>query len=89
MDPDFVYHTPMGDFKDQVYAFDPWQTIWDQEVYERRINTEAEIMIALEAIRASIYDVDYDIDDLEACIEANSYAIHDNMDEIEENHAWI
>ena len=46
-------------------------------------------MIALEAIRASIYDVDYDIDDLEACIEANSYAIHDNMDEIEENHAWI
>ena len=46
-------------------------------------------MVALEAIRASIVDVDYDIDDLTDCIEANAYAIHDNMEAIEKNHKWI
>ena len=46
-------------------------------------------MVALEAIRASVVDIDYDIDDLEDCIEANSYAIHDNLDDIEENRKWI
>ena len=46
-------------------------------------------MVALEAIRATIVDVDYDIDDLEGCIEVNTYAVHDNLEAIEKSHAWI
>ena len=46
-------------------------------------------MVALEAIRASIVDVDYDIDELTDCIEENSYAIHDNIEKIEVNHKFI
>ena len=46
-------------------------------------------MIALEAIRESIYNVDHDIDDLDACIETNIYDIHDNHENIERNAAYI
>jgi len=46
-------------------------------------------MVALEAIRATIVDVDHDIDDLEGCIEVNTYSIKDNMKAIEKSTDWI
>ena len=86
---DYVYHTPTPMFKDAVYDYDPWTSMWDQEIYEKRINTEAEIMVALEAIRATIVDVDHDIDDLEDCIGINSYKVHDNIEHIDKSIQWL
>ena len=42
-------------------------------------------MIALEAIREALVDLDYEIDHLEDCIDDNNYRIHDNYDAIKDN----
>ena len=42
-------------------------------------------MVALEAIREALVDLDYEIDHLEDCIDDNNYRIHDNYDDIKDN----
>ena len=56
---------PTGDFWHKVDDFDTWEPIWEQGEYEERVQTEAELMVALEAIREALVDLDYDIDRLE------------------------
>merc|ERR1712151_498389 len=80
---------PTGDFWHQVDDFDAWETIWDQGSYEARLEQEAELMVALEALREDLVDLDHDIDDLNDCISdnddhisENDHGIHDNDEEI-------
>ena len=80
---------PHADFYHEVDDFNEWKEIWDQHDYESRLNTEADLMISLEALRESLVQLDYYIDDLEECIsdndsgiEHNDYGIHDNDDGI-------
>ena len=83
--PESYGNVPTGDFWNQVSDFNEWNPIWDQVEYEERIQTEAELMISLEALREAMVELDYEIDDLEDCIEGNNYAIHENYDGIKDN----
>lgn len=87
---------PHGDFFGSVHDFNEWDEVWTQDDYESRINTEAELMVALEALREALVDLDYEIDYLDDCIDSNeegiddnSYGIHHNEELIEENTAEI
>ena len=44
---------PGADFNRQVYRFRENRQIWDQNDYEERTKQEAEIMVALEALKTS------------------------------------
>lgn len=52
---------PGADFNKQVYNFDEKKAIWDQNDYEERVKMEAEILVALEALKSSVSYIDYDI----------------------------
>ena len=69
--------------------WDSCDEIWNQEDYEERLETEAELMIALEAIREALVKLDYDITDLETCIETNAATISHNYDLIYANEHLI
>ena len=58
-------NVPTGDFWNHVDDFNEWEPIWEQGEYEERVQTEAEMMVALEALREALVDLDYDIDRLE------------------------
>ena len=87
---------PTGNYWDQVDDFNEWDTIWDQYSYEERLHEEADMMVALEALREALVELDSDIDDLEDCIsdnddgiKANDAGIYENDVEIEENDSEI
>ena len=50
-----------GDFDAKVEEFDSCDEIWNQSDYEERLETEAELMVALEAIREALVVLDGDI----------------------------
>ena len=45
---------PGADFNKQVYQFRENEAIWDQNDYVERVKVEAEILVALEALKASV-----------------------------------
>merc|ERR1712222_35640 len=71
-------HVPTGDFDHHVYDFNEWEEIWHQDDYESRLHTEAELMVALEALREDLVELDHDIDALFDCISDNDSGISDN-----------
>ena len=72
-DDEHYGNIPTGDFYWQVDDVNVWDEIWDQDDYESRLYTEAELMIVLESLRESLVDLDREIDWLDDCI-------HDNDD---------
>ena len=80
-----VGNVPTGDFWNQVDDFDAWEEIYNQEDYEQRLNTEADLMVALEALREALVDLDHEIDDLDDCISHNDEDISENDDGIRDN----
>ena len=93
---DFSYDTyssssdvPTGNFWDQVDDFNAWETIWDQYSYEERLHEEADMMVALEALREALVELDSDIDSLEDCISDNDDRISENDAGIAENDRGI
>ena len=78
-----------GNFGERVSGFDHNDEIWNQSDYEERLETEAELMVALEAIREALVSLDKDIGDLEFCIENNAEYIEDNYDHINSNDGAI
>ncbi len=60
MQPDYSQKKPSGeklpgaDFNKQVYEFEGDQQIWDQNDYTERVKVEAEMMVALEALKETI-----------------------------------
>ena len=53
-DPNHIFNSPDPEFYHAVDDFNKWETIWNQDVYESRLHTEAEIMVSLEALRAAL-----------------------------------
>ena len=88
-DDDYHGHVPTGDFWHQVDDFNEWEEIWDQKSYEYRLEQEAELMIALEALREDLVHLDHDIDDLDDCISHNDEDISENDHGIAHNDAGI
>ena len=84
-EPEFATNVPLGDFWRQVDEFDAWEEIWGQPEYEERLDQEATLMIALEAMRDALVDLDHDIDNLEDCVSSNDDGIADNFDHIQDN----
>lgn len=76
---------PSGDFWGQVDDYNPWNVDLTQEDYEDRLHQEAQMMVALEAIREALVELDYDIDALEDCIDENVHRIAENEDSISDN----
>ena len=68
-DNNYIGNVPTGNFEEQVSDFNEWNTIWKQQEYEERVNTEAQLMVALEALREALVGLDMDIDELNYCIE--------------------
>ena len=79
----------MDDFDSRVENFDPCEEIWKQEDYDERLQTEAELMIALEAIREALVTVDNDLHNLELCIKDCKGMIDVNYGYIETNERSI
>ena len=52
---------PGPDFNRQVWGFDERDQIWDQNDYEERVKVEAEMLVALEALKTSVGYIGYDI----------------------------
>ena len=52
---------PTADFNHQVWDFDHNKDIWDQNDYEERVKVEAELLVALEALKGFIAGISYDI----------------------------
>ena len=71
-----------GHFEGKVDDFDSAEEIWNQADYEERLETEAELMVALEAIRAALVVLDTDITELEDCIERSADHIGENYEHI-------
>ena len=82
---DYHGNLPSVDFDREVHDFNPWHEIRDQEAYEERLETEAELMVALEALREALVSIDHDIDDLDSCISHNDSCISENDDGIDYN----
>ena len=61
---DYTGHGPVSDYEAKVENFDLWETIWDQEDYEIRLEDEADLMIALEALRENVLIIEDLLEDL-------------------------
>ena len=79
----------LDDFDRRVEEFDPCNEIWTQHDYDERLQTEAEIMIALEAIRMTLVTIDNDLHSLEICIKEADGMIDINYGFIETNQRSI
>ena len=55
---------PTADFNHQVWDFNHNKEIWDQNDYEERVKVEAELMVALEALKQGVAGLSYDISHL-------------------------
>ena len=80
-DNSHIGNVPTGNFEEQVHDFNEWNTIWEQQEYEERVNTEAQLMVALEALREALLGLDMDIDELDYCIEHNNEDLESNDEE--------
>ena len=52
---------PGADFNKHVYEFNGYNKIWDQNDYEERIKGEAELLVALEALKEQVTYLGKDI----------------------------
>ena len=84
-DDDLHGNVPNGAFERAVDHFDMWEEVWDQEEYEWRLRQEADLMVALEALREDLVTLDRDIDRLEDCISDNDDGIDDNDRGVDKN----
>lgn len=70
-DDEVFYHLIPADFSNAVDDFDTWKPIFSEENYESRLQTEAELMIGLEALREAVNILVEDLYDLEENLEHN------------------
>ena len=66
---------PNKEFNIEVRNFDEWNPTLTQDTYEGRLETEASLMVALEALREALGDIDREIEYLEGCIDSNESEI--------------
>ena len=77
---------PGADFNRQVYSFDENKSIWDQNDYEERVKVEAELLVALEALKSSASYLAFDVHTLEERIHINDHRIGANQDDVWEDY---
>ena len=70
-----------------MYEFDGDHNIWDQNDYEERVKVEAEMLVALEALKESVMYLGYDINDVQDRITQQMGRVRHNQDHIYENMA--
>ena len=70
-----------------MYNFDGDHKIWDQNDYEERVKVEAEMLVALEALKESVMYLGYDINDVQDRITQQMGRVRHNQDHIYENMA--
>lgn len=68
-----------------MYNFDGDHKIWDQNDYEERVKVEAEMLVALEALKESVMYLGYDINDVQDRINQQMGRVRHNQDHIYEN----
>jgi len=73
---------PGADFNKQVYKFHEGKQIWDQNDYEERVKVEAEMLVALEALKSSTNTLGGTIHSLTDKISFNSTRIGANMNDV-------
>ena len=61
---------PGADFNRQVFNFDERKKIWHEQDYEERVKVEAEMLVALEALKESVVYLVYDIHQVQSRIDA-------------------
>ena len=87
--PDYTHEygevLPGADFNKHVYEFDGDHNIWDQNDYEERVKVEAEMLVALEALKESVMYLGYDINDVQDRINQQMGRVRHNQDHIYEN----
>ena len=76
---------PGADFNKQVYQFNEKKQIWDQNDYEERVKVEAEILVALEALKTSVNYLNFDVSSIQDLIHHNKHRIGANQEDIWEN----
>ena len=86
---DYEPHPPNPNFHIEVEHFNQRDSIWSQQEYEDRIQSEAEVMVSLEALREALVIIDHDLDDLEDTIEENHYGLRENSKSIHRNSDYL
>ncbi len=77
---EYVEPLPGADFNRQVYKFDEDHPIWDQDDYAHRVTNEAEILVALEALKESIVYLSHDVRDIQEATHRQRDRIMANRD---------
>jgi len=80
---------PSADFNKAVYNFNDDKPVFDQKSYETRVRVEAELMIALEALKESVNLLDGEFQTLTKISSGQKGQILDNMKEAEESIARL
>ena len=73
------------DFKSSVANFNGNNQIFNQHSYEETIKSQAEILVALEALGQVITDLQLDVAHIEDVVYGNSKDVHDNVEDVAEN----
>ena len=73
------------DFDHEVAAFDHNDQIFDQHQYEETVTSQAEMLVALEAMKKELETITLSIANIETTIYGNSHDTFDNFDEIDAN----
>ena len=73
---------PGADFNRQVWEFDQHAAIWNQNDYTERVKMEAEILVALEALKESIVNTNHEVDNLFAHLQHDYERINSNKGDI-------
>ena len=84
---------PGADFNKQVHDFNEDKEIWDQNDYQERVKMEAEIMVALEALKTAVSYASYDMRDIGTVIQHTRREIdnqpNDIYEKIQDNHQTL
>lgn len=54
-----------------MHSFDNREQIWDQRSYEVGVRTEADLLIALEAMKSQAIELNHELDELSAKLQAH------------------
>ncbi len=73
---------PGADFNKQVYEFNANKPIWDQNDYEERVKVEAEMLVALEALKESVVYLGHDIRDVVSRFQSMTYKFSVSQTEV-------
>ena len=84
---DYTSNFPGADYNRQVYNFDSGKNVWNQEDYNERVKVEAELLVALEALKEAATYLNADLDDIYQRGQINVNRVGENQLDIYEDQA--